>query len=125
MAAPPTATVASQAMDPTDVVEYTFTITQGSTGREMLAPGEGVSSYTLTRMVDAIAAGLVINTDEGRTISLVDRELTFWPIIEEDMQDSPIFEGVGVPLFMVVSIVTDSSPPRHRKKTIGIQVAKQ
>ncbi len=123
MAIPANAIVITQPIDPADIEIMQVTLQQGLD--QILAPSEGVSSFTLGLTAEAAAAGLQIDTTGGRTTTLTGLVLTFWVSVSVGHQSDPLFDGSGTALGLLLTITTNGSPARVKQKTIAITVAQQ
>jgi hypothetical protein len=125
MANPPNAISITRPMDPADIEQFFVTLTQGSTGAEVLNTGESVASYTLALTAEAIAAGLQIKTGSGYATNLTGLVLSFWLAVNSANQADAAFSGTGLTLGVEWTITTNASPARVKQKTIVVQVAQQ
>jgi hypothetical protein len=122
MPIPPTAQAFSQAMGPTEKLDWVIILDQAD--NRILQPGEGVADWTLSLAPEAIAVGLAIIEDAAHGPNLDGVTLKFWLEVTDDMQTSAIFDGGGASLPGELTIVTTSIPPRTRKRTFVVKVAK-
>ena len=97
------------------------TLTRGATLRDILQPGEGVTSFTVTPNADATAAGLVVLTDGDFTPRYADLVFAFWVEIAAAMRGSSIFNGTGIVLGVEISFTTNFQ--QQDQITVGIRVA--
>lgn len=126
MAIPLTAVVFTQAMDPTDIVDFSLSISQGATSLEILADGENVASFTLEPRAETIAAGVEILTGGGYVTSMVSNFLIFWLNIPDPAERlSTLFDGTSNPFGFELTIVTDHSPPRRYQRTLVVRIAQK
>jgi hypothetical protein len=104
-------------MDPADEVDFLIQ-TAG-----MLEGGEIVASYTLTLLAEASALGLQIMTGAGYDAHVVNqRDIMFFLKVLGQFQDNDAYDDTGATLPMVVTVVTNSIPPRKRQRTVAVKV---
>lgn len=121
MPIPTTAPIFPESMDPTDVVDFYISVTEGNDGQSILMPNEGIASYTLGLSPEAALAGLQLLTDarkpvrEGKNISL-------WLSVDPAKRALPVFDGTGLLLGIELTIVTDAIPSRTKQRTFGVRV---
>lgn len=125
MALPPNAVLFARVMDPEDIEVFVIELSQGEDPDDFLAPGEGVSSYTLTLTPEAVAAGLEIKTGGGYATTLVGLTIQFWLQVDPGEVDDPRFDGSGVSLGIELTVTTTSSPARRKQRTVAVNVANQ
>jgi hypothetical protein len=124
MPLPVAATKALQPMDPSDIVDFSFTLSQGDVGTEMLASTESVASYTLALRPEAVAAGLQLQTSAPYGTTLIANVLRFWVSIASAHVADAGWDA-GVDLGIEFTITTTNVPPRVRQKTLVITVQSQ
>jgi hypothetical protein len=112
-------------MDPADVLDWQVTLSQGSTGLEILQVGESVANFTVALTAEAIAAGLQINTTSGYSTLLVGNVISFWISITSGSQGSAAFTGAGLTIGIEISITTNANPARVKQRTVVVTVAQQ
>ena len=117
MAIPSTARVFTQALDPSDILDFYLGLTSGDDGDD-LQVGENVASFQLTLSAEAVAAGLIL-MDGGRT-RISANVLGFWLQANAAAQISAIFDGAGVQLPIVFTYTTDNTPPRTVQRTLVV-----
>ena len=116
MAIPTTTFIWTQSMDPYDILDYTINCAG------LLEGGELIGSFTLQPLSEAIALGLNIKNSGGYTTKLIDgTSINFWAEIIEEEQGNPKFAG-GVVLPMELTVITNSTPPRKKQRTLAIRV---
>jgi hypothetical protein len=125
MTLPLNAKAFSAQMDPADVLDWQATLSQGSTGLEMLQVGESVVSFAVALTAEAIAAGLQINTTNGYATLLVGNVISFWVSVLSGSQASAVFMGAGLPVGIEITITTDANPARVKQRTVIVTVAQQ
>jgi hypothetical protein len=125
MTLPLNAKTFSAQMDPADVLDWQATLSQGSTGLEMLQAGESVASFTVALTAEAIAAGLQINTTSGYATLIVGNVISFWLSVISGSQSSIAFAGAGLAVGIEITITTNASPARVKQRTVVITVAQQ
>ena len=119
MAIPTTATTWADTMDPSDLVDYTVDFAN------VLDVGESISTYTITPLSESTLLGLTVNTTGGYSNSLVGSKITMWLSIASANQSDAAFSGAGTSLPIEVAIVTNSTPPRKRQRTVVVKVAQK
>ncbi|WP_010218956.1 hypothetical protein [Sphingomonas sp. PAMC 26621] len=95
-------------------------LTRGSEVRDILQPGEEVTSFTVTPNAEATAAGLVVMTDGDFAPRYADRVFAFWVEIATAMRGSSIFNGTGIVLGVELSFTTNFQ--QSDQITVGIRV---
>ena len=124
---PLTATPFEQAVDPRDELDFYIYVSQGEPDANpatILLTGEGIASYELALLPEAIAAGLQIMTGAYAN-ALTDNELKVWLTVDPIMRGSSIFDGTGVVVGIELTIVTTSTPPRVKQRTFLVRIANQ
>lgn len=119
MPIPSTAFVWGYAMDPSDVVDFTFDVAG------LLEAGEAVASYTLTLGAESVALGLVIGTGPYAPVLVSGTEYRIWLSVNSTFQSNVAFDGAGSSLPIVLQVITDSAPARTRERTLVVKVAQQ
>ncbi|WP_380925503.1 hypothetical protein [Sphingomonas leidyi] len=125
MPLPPNAHQFTRPIDPADIEVFTVNLKKGLDADAILTPTEAVDTYTLTLLPEAVAAGLIIATDDGRETTLIGTQLRFWLKVDPAMQNDAIFDGGGQSLGLELTIETNSNPPRRKQRTLSVQVANQ
>lgn len=125
MANPPNAIIVPRPISPNDTEHFTLTLTRGSTGVELLNPGENVASFEASVTAEGAAAGLEMLDGGGYSTTIEDLTLSFWATVNPANQVDPAFTGAGLSLGIEFTFTTDATPPRVKQKTVVIQVAKQ
>lgn len=97
------------------------TLTRGDAVRDILQPGEEVTSFTVTPNADATAAGLVVLTDGDFTPRYAGLTFDFWVEIATAMRGSSIFNGTGIVLGVELGFTTNFQ--QQDQITVGIRVA--
>jgi len=122
MAIPPNAIVWTQAMDPTDLVDYRIPLA----GR-LLEEDEAIESYELEPWAEATALGLIIHDsgDRAHQLTLDNTAIDLWFEIDAEFHDDASFDGSGVTLPITLTIQTDATPSRRRQITLVLKVANQ
>lgn len=133
MAIPPNAKALPQPMDPADILDWSFPLTQdGSTDEQfpLLAAGETIDTFTLTLSAEAVALGLIVldgaykgSTYPGPTLSgLI---VTFWLAVDDSAQGSAAFNGAGVTLGLEFTGWTTNTPRRRKQRSATVTIANQ
>lgn len=104
-------------MDPHDIVDYIVRLDN------LLEGNESVLSYSIKPVREALAMGLVINPD-GYKSSIDDKRLQIWFGILELQQENVVFDKEVI-LPIELTIVTNSTPPRRKQRTLGVKVVQQ
>ncbi len=125
MPTPPNAIALTQPMDPSDLIDYSLTLSQGDDAKSLLATGESVASYTLELTTEAMAAGLQIQSGNGYDTTLSGLSLKFWLAVDPAVTSNATFDGAGLTLGIELTVITDAPTPRRRQRTITVQVANQ
>lgn len=129
MAIPPNAKAIAQPMDPSDVLDFSVTVTRGDPDdlpAPFLLTGENVASFTLALSAEAIAAGLLLKSGGGYPPpTFADLVCTFWLAVDPAMQASAAFAAAGLTLAIELTVVTTSTPPRTKQRTLTVTVANQ
>jgi hypothetical protein len=112
-------------MDPSDIVDFWATISQGSSLGDLLRDGENVADWTLTATAEAVAAGLQVLQTSDRVPHLVDRAFRFWLSVATARQSDDVFAGKGVELVTELTVNTDSTPSRRMQRSLIFKVAQQ
>jgi hypothetical protein len=112
-------------MDPSDIVDFWATVSQGTDIGDMLRDGENVASWQLTATAEAVAAGFQILQTADRLPHLVDRAFRFWVAIAAARQSDDVFSGKGVELVTELTVTTDSTPSRRFQRSMTVKVAQQ
>lgn len=115
---PSNITVFGDIMDPRDIADYEIKATN------YLEEGEGVASYSITLLSEALLGGLELGVG-AYAHSEANGIISLWFNIDELMQSDASFYGGGVTLPLEVEITTDSVPPRRRQRTFGVKVQQQ
>ncbi|MBO9380228.1 hypothetical protein GG804_26025 [Sphingomonas histidinilytica] len=129
MATPPDAIQWPEPMDPADIVDW---IADLSTMLE-LSKGETAQSYVIELSPEAIDAGLLIMTGDGRDHRLITGEegwidntaILLWLKVDPASQADPLFDGSGTSFPVEVTFVTNSVPSRTRQRTYVLRVAQR
>lgn len=121
MAIPPTALKLGRTLDPTDVKEAVINYAPA------LQVGEQIDTYAIALSAAAVALGMTIPDTGPRAPQLIneDTAIQFWPLIDDDEQDNPAFEGAGTALDIEVTIVTTADPSRTDQQTFLIPWAQK
>jgi hypothetical protein len=109
-------------MDPTDIVDYVAQMGSGS--NPLLESGESIDTYTLALGAEATALGLTIGADDYAPV-LNGADLKFWLSVDEEYQTNPAYDGAGAQLPLILTVITDNTPPRRRQRTMVVTVAQQ
>lgn len=123
MPLPPNAHQFTRPIDPADIEVFTVNLKKGLDPDAFLAPNESVDTYTLTLLPEAVAAGLIIVTDDGYETTLTGTQLRFWLKVDPAMQDNAIFDGAGQTLGLELTVETNQM--RRKQRTLSVQVANQ
>ena len=123
MPLPPNAHQFTRPIDPADIEVFTVNLKKGLDTDAFLMPNESVDTYTLTLLPEAVAAGLIIVTDDGYETTLTGTQLRFWLKVDPSMQDEPIFDGGGQTLGLELTVETNQM--RRKQRTLSVQVANQ
>jgi hypothetical protein len=99
--------------DPYDLVEWV-----AECAGKILEPGETIADFTLNLHSDAIALGVAIRDDGAYVPGLVDTDtsIQFWLEVDPLDRDNAAFDS-GLKVGIIVSVDTDSTPPRRRQRT--------
>ncbi len=127
MALPALATKFAQSMDPKDLVDYEIDLAS-----KILETGESASSYTLSVLAEAAALGFTIAqgvSDLGNALyapSLINTNtaLLFWVYVDPAFVNNAAYDA-GVIAGLELTVNTNSTPPRRRQRSFGIQVVQQ
>lgn len=121
MAIPPTAVKLGRILDPSDIKDVVLNCAN------VLQSGEKIASYTLDLSTSAIATGMEFLSGGGRDPAMVngDTAIRVWPAIDPGEATNAIFDGNGIALDAVLTIVTDSVPSRTDQQTFLIQWAQK
>lgn len=129
MALPPNASIWTQPMDPTDLVEFIADFGNAASGSSgaVLAEGEAIDTYTVTMSAEGAALGVTISEEAGYETTLVesDKAIRIWIYVDEADREDPAFAGAGLQLGVTFTINTNSVPPRRKQKTYILEVAQQ
>ncbi|WP_281823094.1 hypothetical protein [Sphingobium sp. BS19] len=112
-------------MDPTDILDFYFEISQGDATGDILMTGEEIASFTLGTTAEATAGGVRIMSDGVRAPIADGRIIRFWMDVDPTTQSSTIFDSRGILVGIVLTITTDADPLRKKQRTVGIRVANQ
>lgn len=118
MAVPSDAKIFAESIDPYDIVDYEIDLAP------LLEVGEDVASHTLTIPTESALLGLEIKTTGGYTTNLNANILRFWLGINAIEQGNAAFVN-GVILPIEVSITTNSTPLRRKKRTVALKVIRR
>ncbi|MBO9377928.1 hypothetical protein GG804_14230 [Sphingomonas histidinilytica] len=127
MATPSTATPWPETMDPVEEMEWIAPFWL------LLEEYEQVESYELELSPEAIEAGVIIMTGDGRDHHLItgrpdmrdNTAVMLWLKVTEAMQQDPMFDGGGTAFPVRGRIRTNSVPSRKRKKTYLIRIVQK
>lgn len=127
MPLPALATKFAQSMDPKDLVDYQIDL-----AAKILETGEAVSSYTLTVLAEAAALGFTIaqgvadlsNAAYAPSLVNTNTGLLFWVYVNPTYVTDPAYDA-GVTAGLELTVTTNSTPPRRRQRSFGIQVVQQ
>ncbi|ARR52115.1 hypothetical protein HY78_00880 [Rhizorhabdus wittichii DC-6] len=116
-------------MDPTEQLDH---IADLSTMLE-LTKGETAQSYEIELSPEAIDAGLLIVTGDGRDHRLITGEegwvdntaILLWFMVDPASRTDPLFSGGGTSFPMEVTFLTNSVPSRTRQRTYVLKVAQR
>ncbi len=117
MALPTDVKVFAETLGPYDTVEFNVNATP------LLESGEAISSYSVTVPTESSLLGLTVNTTGGYTTSITSNVIKFWLSIDVAHQtDSAFTTAGGVKLPLEISVTTDSTPARKKKRTVAVTV---
>lgn len=125
MAIPTSAVKLAQPLDPADVDFFGVDISQGPQGVTpfpILAPGEGVASFTVQPQPEAVAAGLIIKSGGGYPpAAIVGLTLSLYLAVDPAKQGASGFDA-GMLLGIELTITTTATPPRVKQRTFTVAV---
>ncbi len=120
MAVPSKAVAFSAIMDPGELLDFDILMNSGTV--KLLADGESAASYTLALYPEAIALGFTIRND-GLYAPVNDgTKLSLWFEVAPEFWLSSAFDGSGAMMAMVLTVTTNSVPPRRRQRTLTLGV---
>jgi hypothetical protein len=111
-----------QSLDPREELEFVMDF--GGGAKPLLAPNEKIATFDVSVADSAAEAGLTILEDGDHAAKLSDdgRAIeNIWLAVDELKRDDPRFRR-GLRLDVCAVIVTDSDPPRTRKRTFRVRV---
>ena len=103
-----------ETMDPYDKVDYKVDLTK------IVLTTEEVVSFTVTPLTESQLYGLTVGTGAYAS-TIVAKQLTVWLSIASQFQNDPVFKK-GLTLPLELTIVTDSTPPRTKQRTVAVKV---
>lgn len=125
MPLPPNTHHFTRPLDPYDIEVYVADLKRGLDADALLGPNESVDEFTLSLHPEAVLAGLIIATDEGRATTISGAQLRLWLKVDSAMIGNPLFAGSGVTLGLELRVSTNASPARRKRRTLSVQVAFQ
>ena len=120
MALPLLAPVFPRRMDPRDRLDLYVMLTQGNALRDVLQPGEEVTSFQIALTPEAAAAGLAIS-ESAYAPRYADRVFFFQLTVAPQLRGSAIFNGPGFTGGVEITFATNLSA-REKQYTVGIRV---
>jgi hypothetical protein len=122
MTFPFSAATVPAALDPHEILDFTFD------AKPLLEAGEAIAAgtWTIEVLPEGVAMGLVIMTGGGRDPALAEAntQIDFWLEIHNDFKTDPEFEA-GIDLPFEVTVPTNASPNRVRQRTCVVRVVQQ
>jgi hypothetical protein len=106
-------------IDPTDRLDWLTTL-DGPEG--ILETGETIASYTLTVTAEAAALGLEIGTATYAPTNPTNVSIKFWLECNSSFQNNAAFNADGLALGVELTVITSSTPPRRRQRTLAWMV---
>lgn len=117
MAFPSGTKIATESMDPYELMDYGIDCTP------LLRPGESIATWSLNLLPESTLLGLEIGTGVYAPL-LVYGILYFWvSVIPAERETISYFVGNVLP--MELSFTTDSIPPRRRQRTVAIRIGQK
>ena len=118
-----TAPIYPEALDPQEILDFDFDLTDLLEDGEAANPGE----WTLEIPIEGAGLGLVIMTGDGRDPSLRagGKIIDYWVTVDDAMKNSPIFDGAGTTVPLRVTSPTTSTPQRIRQRTAKMRIVQQ
>ena len=118
MPIPSDAITFTRVMDPSDLVDFDLTLSQGNGEKDLLQVGEFVGSWQLALRTEAMVAGVILKNDSTYYPALNGLALKVWLEVTEAQRGSTIFDAPGFQAGMELTITTTSSPPRRYQVTL-------
>lgn len=111
-------------LDPSDHLDYVAEFATGN--KPVLETGEKIATYSLELSAAAIEAGLVVDTAGEFAHEKIDddKSVKLWLSVDEAKRNDPRFVR-GLKLGVIITIETDSMPPRTRQRTWNVTVVQQ
>lgn len=125
MAIPDTASAWPQWMDPTDMVDYVANF-RGDT--PLLEVGEEIATFTVALLPEAALLGVEIiegvheGADRSPLLFETNSKIRLWMHVLEPSREDPVFDGEGVNVGIVFTIVTNANPTRRRQRTFKLNI---
>lgn len=123
MADIPTAQTYAEALDPQEILDFDFDLTDLLEAGEEAKPGE----WTLEIPIEGTGLGLEIMTGGGRdpTLRAGGKFIDYWATVEDSMKNNAIFDGAGATVPLRVTSPTTSTPQRIRQRTAKMRIVQQ
>ena len=120
MALPNLAPTFARRMDPRDKMDIYPVLTRGDTARDILQPGEEVTSFSMGLTAEAAAAGLQLGTG-AKAPRYADLVFYAQVSVVPSMQGAAIFSGAGLTLGVEITFATNIDE-REKQYTVGVKV---
>ncbi|WP_404713180.1 hypothetical protein [Sphingomonas sp. MMS24-J13] len=132
-AIPRAAIVFSQTFDPKSILPYQHEVSRvgdpdASTDPEslpILAADETIDTFELVPSEEALEKGLYLLDTAEYFTTISDRTIQFWPAIQDDRKNDPLFTPGTVRLSLDLTFTTTATPPNVWHYTLVLKVGGQ
>jgi hypothetical protein len=130
MILPPETKVFQESLDPRDLNSFGVSLKGVAVASDdplyittgILDAAEEVADITIVPLAEATAKGLRVATDDYTLFQPTPTTAVFFLQIADAEQDNERFTGEGELLGVLLTVMTNSTPPRIVNRTLGVQV---